>query len=228
MHTNNNLNQLKHGIPMHTVSVTNQLHSEYDDLTWEIALFPSGTVIVTTHNPNLSYFYVYGPKKDTEQETDNARYGIAKDLVKLLNDNVVPSWLTWNHVFVGNLVLEWPDGTRISCPDHTCGNAKARELHGWFIDHVNACNGVKQIMESEDKTFIEFARTAAQEQTHPVLHQLDLAGLEAFKQNISKSSIADAIAKLRKEVSADYSESYRTGYNEALDDLTEQLLGGQP
>lgn len=181
---------------MPTTAVTIDMHSKFDDTKWHVESYPSGTVVVvptvTDELPasevvKLSHFYVYGPKYEDETEQDRRRYAIANELAEFLNNhnNTVPGWLDIRTArYDGDAYeLAWDNGISVACVDNTCGKDAAWEMFSWFIEHLQACNGAQQLMESEDKLFIEHAKSLASR--YDPFRRLDIEGLERFRAALS-------------------------------------------
>jgi hypothetical protein len=165
---------------MPQTSVTQKLFdSKYDNQTWEVVKYESGTVIVTTRKKELAHFYVYGPKIDPEDARDALRYQYAEEFALFLNTGTRPVWL--NHgmfdIMPTTSQLVWKDGASVAAypshlHEHEEQKSEINELFTWLIDSLAVSYQVDAILEQQDKFILDKMRLFAQEYTPEKLTQL--------------------------------------------------------
>lgn len=161
-------------------SVTQKLFdSKYDNQTWEVVKYESGTVIVTTRKKELAHFYMYGPKIDPEDSRDALRYRYAEEFAVFLNDGTRPVWLNRGmfDIMPTTSQLVWKDGASVAAypsqlHEHEEQKSEINELFTWLIYSLAVSYQVDAIFEQQDKFSLDKMRIAAQEYTPEKLTQL--------------------------------------------------------
>lgn len=112
--------------------------NQLSKVEWHLAMYGSGTIVVTTYDPNLSHFYIYGPAPKF-RTSEHQRKTYAEELRDFLNGKIVkPEWLDIGTMSIRDLSFNWADETSIICIDNVCGRDAAQELFDWFLQKIRS------------------------------------------------------------------------------------------